>query len=499
MSPRVTRTSVASARKKSPTKTTTTKSSPTKATPRKTPAKQTKGGRKSNEQDPQSEVFDVEKIIDKREGSNGFEYYVKWLGWPPSANTWEPAANIAHLPEVIEEFEKESKKSSSSQASSKKRVALKVDNDELSDVDLSIYDFVDSADDSPRKRRATGTPKKSPRSAVKPVAMSSGLKFSPSPETKPAKRMPKIKTPAKSKLKSVDTSFDQSELDLHQVDSLKCINSSPVSITYLGELLGKQIIIQYQRLGFDEEDTSKLLSDPNTDMIQDFKNDIYANYMVIPSVSLKELNTLKAEVVYPADETAIGKYSRGKYILFQESESDYNKIVLPFIKKVCANKETLNWLHNILSGKSEKDRVLFNDSKNKDTGFILIPSNKSTEHHPHLLAICRRTDIRSIRDLNKSHLSLLKNIESKSMQAIKKKYKDIQFRSYVHYQPTFYHFHVHFEPLLEGPSGSHRDNLLTTIINNIELCEDYYQKSTLTYPLSSEAKLFEALQTAKRV
>ncbi|KAG0220983.1 hypothetical protein BGW42_008406 [Actinomortierella wolfii] len=37
------------------------------------------------------EVFDVERIVDHRQIENGeYEYFVKWKGYPSSANTWEP-------------------------------------------------------------------------------------------------------------------------------------------------------------------------------------------------------------------------------------------------------------------------------------------------------------------------------------------------------------------------------------------------------------------------
>jgi len=39
-------------------------------------------------------VFLVEKLINRRRSGNGFEYQVKWLGYPDTENTWEPAKNI---------------------------------------------------------------------------------------------------------------------------------------------------------------------------------------------------------------------------------------------------------------------------------------------------------------------------------------------------------------------------------------------------------------------
>uniref|UniRef100_A0AAY4BLD3 Chromo domain-containing protein n=2 Tax=Denticeps clupeoides TaxID=299321 RepID=A0AAY4BLD3_9TELE len=39
-------------------------------------------------------VFAVEGIERKRVRKGGAEYLVKWTGWPPKFNTWEPEENI---------------------------------------------------------------------------------------------------------------------------------------------------------------------------------------------------------------------------------------------------------------------------------------------------------------------------------------------------------------------------------------------------------------------
>lgn len=85
------------------------------------------------------------------------------------------------------------------------------------------------------------------------------------------------------------------------------------------------------------------------------------------------------------------------------------------------------------------------------------------------LAIVNDRSIRSLRDLTGSHLKLLRNIRyrglfptldkhelalmlfvftssNESLEAISQKFgADVSsLRVYVHYQPTYYHFHVHF-------------------------------------------------------
>lgn len=112
-----------------------------------------------------------------------------------------------------------------------------------------------------------------------------------------------------------------------------------------------------------------------------------------------------------------------------------------------------------------------------------------------MIAISRRRDIKTLRDLNVDHLGHLKNIRDKSIETIKKKY-DIdrsQLRIYVHYQPSFYHFHVHFTFLKHAAPGINceRSHLLDTIISNIELLSDYYKKAILSFTLRETDTLYE--------
>ena len=40
------------------------------------------------------QIFDAEAITKKRERKGRMEYFVKWKGWAPKYNTWEPEDNI---------------------------------------------------------------------------------------------------------------------------------------------------------------------------------------------------------------------------------------------------------------------------------------------------------------------------------------------------------------------------------------------------------------------
>ncbi|XP_072943860.1 uncharacterized protein Pc [Epargyreus clarus] len=51
-------------------------------------------------------VYAAERIMKKRIRKNKVEYFVKWKGWKPKHNTWEPEENILD-PRLIQSFERE--------------------------------------------------------------------------------------------------------------------------------------------------------------------------------------------------------------------------------------------------------------------------------------------------------------------------------------------------------------------------------------------------------
>lgn len=219
----------------------------------------------------------------------------------------------------------------------------------------------------------------------------------------------------------------------------------------------------------------------NTTATELYKNDIYSGYDFFPQI---EHNSLKATLIYPATDKHIEKFSSTESYMIEETPELYENVSLPKILKD-SEQFSLQWVDNILDGSAEADRVIFNDP-NEETGFVLCKDMKWDDDLStlYLLAITRKR-IRSIRDLNESHLPLLRNIKEAGTKAIADTYGVLkpQLRIYFHYQPSFYHLHVHFTTFAVENSGTltERAHLLTTVIRNIELMSDYYQKAILTF------------------
>lgn len=164
----------------------------------------------------------------------------------------------------------------------------------------------------------------------------------------------------------------------------------------------------------------------------------------------------------------------------------------------------MQWVYNILEHRKETEHIVLEDSC-PQTGFVLLPDLKwdgKTLEALYLQAIVQRRDLKSIRDLTAAELPLLYNLRIKCKEAIANKYNipATQLRVYFHYQPSFYHLHVHFTYLLHEAPGirCERGHLLDTVINNLELVGDYYQRATLPFVVARGYKLYDLYATAEK-
>jgi hypothetical protein len=48
----------------------------------------------SEESEDDEDVYEVEKIIEKRKKGRSIQYLVKWKGYDEDQNTWEPVKNL---------------------------------------------------------------------------------------------------------------------------------------------------------------------------------------------------------------------------------------------------------------------------------------------------------------------------------------------------------------------------------------------------------------------
>lgn len=98
-------------------------------------------------------------------------------------------------------------------------------------------------------------------------------------------------------------------------------------------------------------------------------------------------------------------------------------------------------VRNILDHVTEVDHILFEDLSS-EKGYVLLPDAKwdrNTLSALYLVAIARSSSIKSLRDLRKEHIPMLKSIKREGTRVVQMRW-GIQpggLRFYIHYQPSY--------------------------------------------------------------
>jgi m7GpppX diphosphatase len=192
------------------------------------------------------------------------------------------------------------------------------------------------------------------------------------------------------------------------------------------------------------------------------QNDMYTKYKIEAKV--------QGEMICSTDDKSFQKEE--KKVLRKETYQDY----LDFIDTIPV--KNYKWIYNIVDGIAEQDDIVYSDDH-----FILIPTDtwdKKDMSKIHILSIVKNKNLRSIRSLTGEHVKLLEHIVNKSLEQIESIYKipKDQFRVYIHYYPSTWHLHIHFN-LVENREHACIINEaydLRQIIFNLKMCSDYYQK-----------------------
>ncbi|KAK3047017.1 hypothetical protein LTR09_011531 [Extremus antarcticus] len=183
------------------------------------------------------------------------------------------------------------------------------------------------------------------------------------------------------------------------------------------------------------------------------ENDIYRWYMAnsLPDNTLDQPTPpdLKLNLIYPCTEKHVKKYSFQQMRSVTETPEIYAKYVRPYMRR-CREEGRLNWVFNILDGKAEQENVLFrSEAGDKKDDYLLAPDlnwDRKTVGSLHLLALVERRDIWSVRELKKKDVAWLRQLRATLAKKVTELYEGVEadmLKFYVHYQPTYYHFHVH--------------------------------------------------------
>ncbi|CAO2654851.1 Nn.00g115840.m01.CDS01 [Neocucurbitaria sp. VM-36] len=278
-------------------------------------------------------------------------------------------------------------------------------------------------------------------------------------------------------------------------------------ISLLGTISTQPALLIAERAAFDTSiGTLKSFSTSLRNIKNLGANDIYAWFLANSDPNFTGEDgqpppDFKLNLIYPCTEKHVKKYEKQGLRVVTETPEIYANYVRPYMQRQ-REKGALNWVFNIIEGRTEQEDVMYRE--HGDEGFLLLPDlnwDRKTIGGLHLLGIVERRDIWSVRDLNKSMVEWVKHMRTKMVEATAKLYPEIeqdQLKLYVHYQPTYYHFHIHIVHVsLEAGSTQATGKALglENIISQLETmtgdASAGMQNVSLTYHLGERSELWE--------
>ncbi|KAJ6259329.1 hypothetical protein Dda_6229 [Drechslerella dactyloides] len=291
------------------------------------------------------------------------------------------------------------------------------------------------------------------------------------------------------------------------------------SLNLLGTIDGKPAIITAEKTAFNADTAPFFVNGdsglPSVNLLQ--KNDIYHWFLATVQQSSAEGGAgAKVNLIYPCTDVHVRKYSAQQLHMVVEPPQLYKGFIKRYIEgKVSGGR--LNWVYNILEHREESEKIVFEDP-DPVLGFILLPDLKwdlVTLTALYLSAIVHRSDIRSVRDLTPAHLPFLRGIRNNILTATSARYgvAQDQLKIYAHYQPSYYHFHLHVVHVAHDMGGSAtvgKAILLDEIIQTLEVMkaaegetgsEWGYRDVEISYLLGEEhdlwTKVFQPLKEGR--
>ncbi|KAF2734924.1 scavenger mRNA decapping enzyme [Polyplosphaeria fusca] len=275
-------------------------------------------------------------------------------------------------------------------------------------------------------------------------------------------------------------------------------------ISLLGTISSQPAILLAERAAF-ATDTPHLTSFPTSlSAIKNLgANDIYSWFLAHTTTSPSQPPDLKLNLIYPCTEKHIKKYSVQGLRCVTETPEIYARHIRPYMQAQ-RDQGRLNWVLNILEGRTEQEDVIYREPGAE--GFLLLPDlnwDRKTVGGLHLLGLVERRDLWSVRDLRKRDVQWLRHMRGKLVSATVGLYPEIeedQVKLYVHYQPTYYHFHVHIVHVgLEagGTQATGKALGLDNIISQLETMQGDDEAGmadvSLSYHLGEQSELWEKI------
>lgn len=236
----------------------------------------------------------------------------------------------------------------------------------------------------------------------------------------------------------------------------------------------------------DWEKLNELVESPDSDGYitfppLPFKN---INMQNISQVNLKSNNNdnykFSARMELPMTVFAVGNKENAKDIFTGFTSETYEEYKANEQTRKDRQTKKDSWIYAIINKEKEQE-----DIKAEDDDIIIMNGWNWDSNFPEetlrFLIIYKDTTLDTVRDLTADHIPMLKRNKETIEEYIKTTYPKVnlnRLRYYFHYSPTTYQLHMHvlvLSRLNTSPDMAYC-HMLETVINNLTVFPDYYQK-----------------------
>jgi m7GpppX diphosphatase len=209
-------------------------------------------------------------------------------------------------------------------------------------------------------------------------------------------------------------------------------------ISLYGTIDSQPALFIAERAAFDTSEQNLITFSTSLRNIKNLgANDIYSWFLANSNPSDNQPPPdFKLNLIYPCTEKHVKKYEAQGLRVVTETPDIYKGYVRPYMAAQ-REKGALNWVFNIIEGRTEQEDVMYRES-DPSKGFLLLPDlnwDRKTIGALHLLGLVERRDIWSVRDLKKGNVEWLKHMKDKMVEATCGLYEGVerdQLKLYVH-------------------------------------------------------------------
>ncbi|KAI5293361.1 hypothetical protein KEM52_005615 [Ascosphaera acerosa] len=266
----------------------------------------------------------------------------------------------------------------------------------------------------------------------------------------------------------------------------------------LGTVQGQDAILCISRGAFQQDDAAIKAACANVKAVSPIQNnDIYHWYAANADDATRP--DLQLKLIWPCTEKHIRKYTAQPLRKVTETPALYRDAVRPWMQRQREGGR-LQWVYNILDGITEAEDVIYRRN-DPVTGFVLLPDSqwdRKTVGTLHLLVLTERRDLMSIRDLTRKDLPWLRFMHASLVEEVTRVYSGLradEIQLYFHYQPTYYHMHIHITNVHCEPSGGQAIGKAIAVEDVISRLESLPEGAgmadvSLTYVIGEASELY---------